>query len=651
MSRRALLTALAAVALSWAGCYQDDASVTALQAVRPQITVRLTDAPFPYDSLHSVNIYVVRIEANTAADTSGGGQWALITEPRKPFDLLALQQGATAILGQGEMPAGQYHSVRMTIDTSLSSITWNDAAQHAAQVNWHGFSAVYAFVEYPVNVATQGADIVLDFDIGRSFQYRYYGTNAFDFMPNLRAINSAAAGAIAGTVTQNPAGTTSPVPNAQVYVYTDSIESNLEATGRSDQAGHYKVGFLPPGSYFVKIEEPFIPSLEPVVTPNVQVTVGGTATVSVLLPQAGGGHAYIHISGPTQVGVGGGINLFAAVGDANGSPIQNPSITWTSSDPTVAAIQGGNDTVTSAGVSVRCVQAGVATIHATSGGLTDSLVVQVVALGTLASVSVVPANATVTVGDSLGVFLQAVFRDSAGHSLGGNASWFSSDTTVVFVYPCGACSGDRAFGRAQGRATVFATSQGKTGQATITVGPSTSASVATVTVVPGSASLTTGDDAAFTAQLRDSVGNSLGNRSVSWFSTDTAVVKITSANGPSAFILARAPGLASLRATSEGKSGEASISVAAPAPVATVTIVPSTADLAVGDSAMFRADLRDAAGNLLSNRAVSWSASDSTIISLYGFGDQALVQPRAAGSVVLRATSEGKTGQATITVH
>ena len=381
MSRRALLTALAAVALSWAGCYQDDASVTALQAVRPQITVRLTDAPFPYDSLHSVNIYVVRIEANTAADTSGGGQWALITEPRKPFDLLALQQGATAILGQGEMPAGQYHSVRMTIDTSLSSITWNDAAQHAAQVNWHGFSAVYAFVEYPVNVATQGADIVLDFDIGRSFQYRYYGTNAFDFMPNLRAINSAAAGAIAGTVTQNPAGTTSPVPNAQVYVYTDSIESNLEATGRSDQAGHYKVGFLPPGSYFVKIEEPFIPSLEPVVTPNVQVTVGGTATVSVLLPQAGGGHAYIHISGPTQVGVGGGINLFAAVGDANGSPIQNPSITWTSSDPTVAAIQGGNDTVTSAGVSVRGVQAGVATIHATSGGLTDSLVVQVVALG------------------------------------------------------------------------------------------------------------------------------------------------------------------------------------------------------------------------------------------------------------------------------
>src|SRR5205807_5891498 len=114
---------------------------------------------------------------------------------------------------------------------------------------------------------------------------------------------------------------------------------------------------------------------------------------------------------------------------------------------------------------------GSTTIRATSSGLTDSLTVQVVALGNLATVTIEPASATVTLGDS-GVFLQAVFRDSAGHSLGGYASWFSSDTTVVFVYPCGSCSGDQALGRAPGMATVFATSQGKTGQATITVGPS-----------------------------------------------------------------------------------------------------------------------------------------------------------------------------------
>lgn len=456
-----------------AGCYQDDTTLAPTLPVRPQITVRLTDAPFPYDSLHSVTIYVDSIEASASQDTSGSGQWVLITRPRKAFDLLALQQGTTALLGSGELPAGQYHQVRMTIDTTLSSITWNDAAQHAAQVNWHGWSTLYAFVEYPVDVATQGADIVLDFDIGRSFLFNFYGNYEFDFTPNLRAINSAAAGAIAGAVTQGSGATSSPVPNAQVSVFAtypgqpDSI-GYLEATGRSDSTGHYQVGFLPPGRYFVKIEEPFMPSLASVVIPGVDVRAGATATVSVSLAQAGAGHAYLHISGPTEVGVGGTIFLYAAVGDTNGNAVQNPLVTWTSSDTTVAAIAGGNDTLTVSEVSVKGVRGGVATIRATSSGLTDSLIVQVALLGSVASVTIVPDSATVSVGDS-SVLLQAVLRDSLGHVLGGGASWFSSDTTVAFVFPCGACSGDRAVGRSPGRATVFATSQGKTGQATITV--------------------------------------------------------------------------------------------------------------------------------------------------------------------------------------
>ena len=470
MPRRLAMPLLAAALLVDGGCYQDDTTVSSPQSLRPLITVRLTDAPFPYDSLHSVTIYVVRIEANAAQDTSGSGQWVLITEPRKAFDLLALQQGTTALLGEGQMPAGQYHSVRMTIDTSLSSITWNDAAQHPAQVHWHGWSTIYASVEYPVNVATQGADIVLDFDVGRSFLFNFDGSYAFDFTPQLRAINSAAAGAIAGRVTQDSGGTQIPVPNAQVAVFAtypgqpDSI-GYLEATGRSDQAGHYHVGFLPPARYFVKIEQPFMPWLAAVVTPNVQVTAGGTTSLSASLPQAGAGHAYIHISGQNQVGVGGTIWLYAAVGDANGHPVY-PAITWTSSDPVVATVSAPTDT---GAAMVTGRQAGVATIYAaTGGGLRDSLIVHVVALGSVATVTIVPANATVAVGDS-GVFLEAVVRDSAGHVLNSGASWFSSDTTVVFVYPCGSCSGDRALGRAPGTATVSATSQGKTGQATITV--------------------------------------------------------------------------------------------------------------------------------------------------------------------------------------
>ena len=640
------ITRYAVAAVLFAGCYQDDASVTAALAVRPQITVRLTDAPFPYDSLHSVTIYVVRIEASTAQDTSGGGQWVVITEPRKAFDLLALQQGTTALLGAGEMPAGQYHAVRMTLDTSQSSITWNDAAQHPAPVNWHGLSTIYAFVEYPVNVPTQGADIVLDFDVGQSFLFNYYGTNEFDFTPHLRAINSAAAGAIAGVVTQGANGTTQPVSNAQVSVYgtypSRADITYLEATGRSGGDGRYKVAFLPPGSYVVRIEEPFLPNLDSVTTSGVEVTAGNTTPLSVLLPNAGsGGGAYVRISGPTSVGVGGTITLFAAVGDASGNPVQNPSVTWTSSPADTASVTGFGD---SARVTGR--MEGVATITATSAGLSDMHRVQITASSApVATVTVVPADTNLTVGDSLA--FRADLKDAAGNSLSNRSvSWYTADSTFIQVYAYGTAA--LVFARAAGAAVLHATSEGKTGQATITV--AVPAPVATVAVVPGSAGLTVGDNATFSADVRDAAGNRL-NRVVSWSSTDPSVLSITSTAGASATVRALSAGTAVLRATSEGKTGQATVTVAAPAPVATVTVVPDTATLAVGDSAVFRADLRDAAGNPLSNRAVSWSASDSTIISLYGFGDQALVQPRAAGSVVLRATSEGKTGQATITVH
>ncbi len=471
MSQRLIQPALLAVAvLTVHGCYRDDSSGP--PHGKPVARVLLTDAPFPYDSVASVNVYVVRIEASTGLDTSGGGQWVLITEPRKAFNLLDLQQGTTAFVGAGELPAGQYHAIRMTIDTSLSSIVWNNGSK--APVNWQNYSGsneepLYALVEYPVNVPTDGADIVIDFDIGRSFFYNFFGTNEFILAPQLRAINAAATGAIAGIVTSDYTGQTRPIANANVTVCVsaacDPPNASILATGRSDAAGHYRVAFLRAGTYTVRFEQPDYPFLDPVITPNVTVTVGDTTPLSASLPQAGGGGAYIHITGPSSVGVGGVIWLFAAVGDSNGNPVPNPKVTWTSSDPTVADFVLFTD---SAVARVHGVAPGVATIYGTSGGLTDSHTVQVVALGPVATVTVLPDSATVMVGDT-GVFLEAVLRDSAGNVLSRGASWFTPDSSVIDVPPCGECAGERVFGRAPGVGTVYATRDGKTGRATITV--------------------------------------------------------------------------------------------------------------------------------------------------------------------------------------
>src|SRR5438552_17957405 len=127
MSRRVALPVIAAVLLAGgSACYQDDSS-NGPASRKPLAKVLLTDAPFPYDSVTSVNLYVVRIEASTQMDATGG-DWIVIAEPRRTFDLLQLQQGTTAILGEGQIPAGEYHAGRMAIDTSLSSI-WSPAGQ------------------------------------------------------------------------------------------------------------------------------------------------------------------------------------------------------------------------------------------------------------------------------------------------------------------------------------------------------------------------------------------------------------------------------------------------------------------------------------------------------------------------------------------
>src|SRR5438309_7746824 len=257
MSRLSVALLVGAALVTAAGaCYKDDSTGN---HGKPMAKVLLTDAPFPYDSVASVNVYVVRIEASTGADTTGGGNWTVITEPRKSFNLLNLQQGSTAFVGEGELPAGQYHAIRMTIDTSQSSIVWNSGLR--ARVNWQNWSGsteepLYALVEYPVNVPTDGAEIVIDFDVGRSFLYNFYGTNEFILMPQIRAINSAATGTIAGSVTSDYTGATRPIANANVTVCgsaaCDPPNAYVVATSRSDSTGRYTIALVRAGSYLVR---------------------------------------------------------------------------------------------------------------------------------------------------------------------------------------------------------------------------------------------------------------------------------------------------------------------------------------------------------------------------------------------------------------
>jgi uncharacterized protein YjdB len=194
-------------------------------------------------------------------------------------------------------------------------------------------------------------------------------------------------------------------------------------------------------------------------------------------------------------------------------------------------------------------------------------------------------------------------------------------------------------GTGPGTTNITATSEGKTGSATVTVTP---APVATVTVTPSAANVVQGQTQALSATTKDAIGNTLTGRTVTWSSGTTAVATVS----PSGVVTAVAEGTATITATSEGKTGTATITVT-PIPVATVTVSPSSASVKKGNTVTLTATTRDAGGHVLTGRVITWSSSDTSKATVSSTG---VVTGVAAGSVVITATSEGKTDTSNVTV-
>ena len=92
-------------------------------------------------------------------------------------------------------------------------------------------------------------------------------------------------------------------------------------------------------------------------------------------------------------------------------------------------------------------------------------------------------------------------------------------------------------------------------------------------------------------------------------------------------------------------SGDESCSTRVPA--ASVSVTPASASLDVGETVQFAATPRDANGDPLSGRTITWLSSNTSLATVDGHG---LVTGLAAGTTTITATSEGQSGTATISV-
>lgn len=478
---------VAAALVASAACYEEDVTGTLNGAAT---NVLLTDAPFPFDSVASVNIYVVSIAASTSSDTTAPSaqQWTTITAPRKRFDLLELQQGKTELVGAGQLPTGAYRAVRMVIDTDSSNIVLNDGRE--ATVHWPvaGELTLNALVESPVSVPDAGADIVIDFDVGRSFlpgnplvdplPGQALSADQFTFISYIRAVNRAATGAISGTVRgdRDGDGVTEPIPNAAITVFRGNDTSlalyGPMSTGRTDASGAYKIAFLQPGTYTVHIDPLGVVQLEEQWIGGVTVAAGGTTQQDVTLGERN--LAYLYIEGIFVVDSGTTTTLRAHVGDPSGVRRAMPQVAWTSSNTGVATVDPAGETVT-----LSAIAPGFAEITATAYGMSNSVTVFVFGAdssgagggggGAVASVTLSPANATVAVGDSLGFY--ANLANATGGTIANRAvQWRVQDSTVLWTIG--------AFGQSlilraakAGSTRVIAESEGRADTANVVVNP------------------------------------------------------------------------------------------------------------------------------------------------------------------------------------
>ena len=234
--------------------------------------------------------------------------------------------------------------------------------------------------------------------------------------------------------------------------------------------------------------------------------------------------------------------------------------------------------------------------------------------------------------------LVAEVKDAAGNVLTDRRLvWATANPAVATVSNNGVVTGVSA-----GSVEIAATSEGKSAVANVKVVPAPPR-VASVRVAPDNVYLfvAAGDDLVATAYDPDGVA--IGGRNAVWTTNNVGVAAISQSGRVTGLV----PGTAVITAVIDGVAGYANVTVRL-VPVAKVTIMPVGASVSEGKSIKLVARVTDAAGNVLTDRTVTWSSSNAAIATIDQSG---VVRGVRRGTVTITATSEGKFGTASVRVN
>lgn len=275
------------------------------------LAVRLTDAPFPYDEVSRVDLYVTRVDARpdsttdsdaaqhveTSNDATGltHDGWITVSSPKQRYNLLDLQGGKTVNLGQATIPTGTYDGFRFIVNTDSSSVTLTNGqvltgANGGIKFPAAGQSGIKIVLQQPISLTANGSVMVIDFDLAHSFVMRgnSISQNGLLFKPVIRATAQDITGSISGSVRDDSTNGRA-VPNATVEVLkqgtalSDTTTANIVASTKTDSTGAFKAAFLLPGTYTLRGMATADTTHGPALGPNTVTVSSGTDTPNVVI--------------------------------------------------------------------------------------------------------------------------------------------------------------------------------------------------------------------------------------------------------------------------------------------------------------------------------------------------------------------------------
>ncbi len=355
-------------------------------------------------------------------------------------------------------------------------------------------------------------------------------------------------------------------------------------------------------------------------TANITVSSGSVSAVAVVtISKVPVAKIVIAPTSPTVL-IGDKTQLTATTQDSAGDVLSGRAVAWSSSDTTTATIDQAG-TVTGK-------KAGSVTITASSEGISATVALTVQPVPTNA-VTISPQSSNLTVGQT--ETLTAEVTDASGHPVTNATVTFSSSASSIATVTATGPLTATVTAVGSGQAVITGTSGGKTGTATVNVALTP---VGSVTISPSSASVTLGGTVQLTATVKDTAGNILTGRTITWSSLTKTVATVS----PTGLVTAVGIGSTVISASTGGQTGLSTITVAQ-VPVGSVTISPKRDTVDVNAQRQLSVAVVDSLGHKIQNPTVAWTSSNNAIATVSSTG---LVQGVAPGTVQIFAQSGAK---------